>query len=149
MNVGLIFTNTSYHAMMTLIESDFIEMEAKAGLVAPCDVSLPVGLTDIDAGDGMKIFHKMNIPITLVRSMISIDFGIVIVRKNEIVSEDVEFLCKMLNMTPLKYSLEFKYVMLEDGEIIGDEIVRMDSSCVLNLLKNGLKALTAISLCAG
>ena len=116
LNVGLIFTNTNYQTLRTLIESEVIEMQAKAGVLAPCNVSLPAGPTSLDAGR-IDLFHKLNIPVKIVKGTIEIQKDFPIIAKNEKVTEAAALMCRTLNMTPFRYTLEFKNVMLGGGKI--------------------------------
>ena len=115
LNVGLIFSEENYQTLRGLIENEVLEMPAKAGVLAPCDVSLPAGPTSLDAGK-IDIFHKLNIPVKISRGSIEIQKDFPIISKNEKVSEAAALMCRTLNLMPFRYTLEFKFVRLASGK---------------------------------
>lgn len=145
LNVGLIFSDESYQSLRTLIESEVVEMPAKAGVLAPCNVDLPAGPTSLDAGK-IDIFHKLNIPVKIARGTIEIQKDFPIIAKNEKVTEAAALMCRTLNMTPFRYTLEFKYVFLASGQIIDENIIAMEEETILDFFKNGVRVLTGLSL---
>jgi len=148
LNVGLIFTNASYSKLRGLIESEIIEMQAKAGVLAPCNVSLPAGPTSLDAGK-IDIFHKLNIPVKIAKGNIEIQKDFPIITKNEKVTEAAALMCRTLNLTPFKYTLEFTKVYLPSGQVIGEDIIAMSEDTILDAFKAGVMTLTGLSLGAG
>lgn len=111
LNVGLIFYDGDYQKLREVIEAEVVEMVAKAGVYAPCDVSLPKGPTTVDAGK-IDLFHKINIPVKIARGVIEITKEFPIIAKNEKVTEAAALMCRTLGMTPFRYTLTFKYVKL-------------------------------------
>lgn len=144
-NVGLIFSQENYQSLRTLIESEVMEMPAKAGVNAPCNVSLPAGPTSLDAGK-IDIFHKLNIPVKISRGTIEIQKEFPIIAKNERVTEAAALMCRTLNMMPFRYTLEFKYVYLSSGQVIDENIIAMSEDTILDFFKGGVRALTGLSL---
>lgn len=116
LNVGLIFSDENYQTLRQLIESEVVEMPAKAGVLAPCNVSLPAGPTSLDAGK-IDIFHKLNIPVKIARGSIEIQKDFPIIAKNEKVTEAAALMCRTLNLMPFRYTLEFKNVYLASGKL--------------------------------
>lgn len=69
LNVGIIFTNSNYHTLRALIESEVTETEAVAGVLAPCNVSLPAGPTFAHPSN-MELFFRLNLSIKIVNGAI-------------------------------------------------------------------------------
>lgn len=115
MNVGLIFSDDDFQTLREVIESEVVEMVAKAGTLSPCDVDLPAGPTGLDTGK-IDLFHKLNIPVKIAKGTIEITKAFPIIAKNEKVTEAAALMCRTLNLTPFKYTLTFKYVFLASGK---------------------------------
>lgn len=115
LNVGLIFSNDEFQTLRQVIESEVVEMVAKAGAISPCDVDLPAGPTGLDTGK-IDLFHKLNIPVKIAKGTIEITRPFPIIAKHEKVTEAAALMCRTLNLTPFKYTLTFKYVFLASGK---------------------------------
>ena len=115
LNVGLIFCDEDYQGLREVIEAEVLEMPAKAGVLAPCNVSLPPGPTNLDTGK-IDLFHKLNIPVKVARGTIEIQKEFPIIEKGEKVTEAAALMCRTLNLMPFKYTLSFIYIFLESGK---------------------------------
>lgn len=115
LNVGLIFSDDDFQKLREVVEAEVVEMVAKAGVLAPCDVDLPAGPTGLDAGK-IDLFHKLNINVKIAKGTIEIQKDFPIIQKGEKVTEAAALMCRTLNLTPFRYNLGFKYVFLSSGK---------------------------------
>jgi large subunit ribosomal protein LP0 len=146
-NVGLIFSDESYVDLKKKIEAEKISMPARTGIFAPCDVTIPDGPTGIEVGK-IDLFHKLNISCKTVRSAIEVVKGVKIITKGEKVGEGATQMCKLLNIVPFEYALEFKFVYSE-GVIFDQEVLEMDLSSVVSTFSKLQTYATAVSVGAG
>lgn len=146
-NVGLIFSDESYVDLKKKIEAEKISMPARTGILAPCSVTIPEGPTGIEVGK-IDLFHKLNISCKTVRSAIEVVKAVQIITKGEKVGEGATQMCKLLNIVPFEYALEFKYVYSE-GVVFDEEVLEMDLSSVVDTFKKLQTYATAISVGAG
>ena len=111
-NVGLIFSKESYVTLREGIEAESQDMPAKAGVYAPCDVTIPKGGTGVDTGK-IDMFHKMSMPVKVAKGSIELTQDFLIIQRGEKVTEAAAHMCRVLNMTPFKYRLSFLKVYMK------------------------------------
>jgi large subunit ribosomal protein LP0 len=146
-NVGLIFSEEPYQELRKTIESQIISMPPRTGVVAPCDVFCPAGPTGIDVGK-IDLFHKLNIGCKTVKSAIEVVKEVKIITKGEKVGEGATRLCKLLNIVPFDYKLEFLYVY-KDGAILDQEALDTNPEDIIEKFKDYAGYLLAASLGSG
>lgn len=143
-NVGLIFSDEPYVDLRRVIEAEVIKMPPRTGVVAPTDVVVPAGPTGIDVGK-IDLFHKLNISCKTVKSAIEVAKEVKIIFKDKSVGEGAVRLCKLLNIVPFEYKLEFKYVYLE-GTVLDQSVLDYSMDDVRDSVKNFAGQLTALSV---
>jgi len=146
-NFGLIFSEESYQELRKTIESQIISMPPRTGVIAPCDVYCPAGPTGIDVGK-IDLFHKLNIGCKTVKSAIEVVKEIKIISKGKPVGEGATRLCKLLNIVPFDYKLEFLYVY-KDGAILDKEALDSKPEDLIEKFKDYAGYLLGASLGAG
>lgn len=146
-NVGLIFSEEEYSELKTKIEAEKISMPARTGVEAPCTVTIPEGPTGVEVGK-IDLFHKLNISCKTVKSAIEVVKPVTIIKKGEKVGEGATQMCKLLNIVPFEYALEFKFVYL-DGVILDQDALNMDLDELVEELEGGIGLLKAVSVGAG
>merc|ERR1712224_176965 len=144
LNVGLIFSEEPYLELKKKIEAEKINMPARTGIIAPCDVWIPAGPTGIEVGK-IDLFHKLNIQCKTVKSAIEVVKEVKIITKGEPVGEGATQMCKILQIVPFEYSLSFQYVYL-DGVILDQSIIEMPLDNIVDQFKDYCGYLTALSL---
>lgn len=146
-NVGLIFSEEPYSELRVKIEEEKISMPARTGIPAPCDVIIPDGPTGVEVGK-IDLFHKLNISCKTVRSAIEVVKPIKIITKGEKVGEGATQMCKVLNIIPFSYAIEFKCVY-NDGVIFDQEVLGMNMSDIVASFTRSASYVTSISVGAG
>lgn len=110
-NIGLIFSDESYSSIKNKIEQEVLQVDAKMGVIAPCDVIIPAGPTSIDVGK-ISVFQKLNVQTKAVRNMLEIMKDIHIIKKDEKVTPTGAELCRLLKIKPFSYKLAMKNIWL-------------------------------------
>jgi large subunit ribosomal protein LP0 len=144
---ALIFTDEDYVAIKDKIEAEVLSVAAKTGIVAPCDVIIPAGPTNLDVGK-VNIFQKLNVPTKAVRNMLEIQKDIHIIKKNEKVTPTGSELCRLLGLKPFSYKLEMKKIWL-NGTILDEDTINIKTSDILDIFKQHCTTMAALSLGAG
>merc|ERR1712226_60365 len=124
LNVGLIFSDESYMDLREKVEAEVVKQPARTGVTAPCDVVIPAGPTGIEVGK-IDLFHKLNISCKTVRSAIEVVKPVKIITKGEKVGEGATQMCKLLQIVPFEYAIEFLAVYV-DGVIFDQVILGMN-----------------------
>merc|ERR1712226_690809 len=122
LNVGLIFSDESYMDLREKVEAEVVKQPARTGVTAPCDVVIPAGPTGIEVVKEVKI-----------------------ITKGEKVGEGATQMCKLLNIIPFEYKLEFLSVYM-NGVILDKSVIDMPLSDVLEKFKSFSSLATAVSL---
>jgi len=146
-NLGLIFSDEDYSTVKDKIEKEILKVSAKTGIVAPCDVIIPMGPTNLDVGK-VQIFQKLNVPTKAVKNMLEIQKDIHIIKKNEKVTATGSELCRLLDIKPFSYKLEMRKIWM-NGTILEEDMINISPSDILNTFTQHVKTLAALSLGAG
>lgn len=145
--VAFVFTDKSYVDLKQPIESEVVKVPAKAGIVAPSDVWVRAGPTSLDAGK-FNEFQRLGIQTKIVKQAIEIVKDFKICSKDDIVSENVSTMCRMLNIIPFEYGMKVHNVFL-NGQFIPKEVIDMPAEGILENFQKTVANLAAISLQAG
>jgi large subunit ribosomal protein LP0 len=146
-NMGLIFSDEDYSVVREKIEKEVLRVDAKVGVVSPCDVIIPAGPTTIDVGK-IAVFQKLNVQTKSVRNTLEIIKDIHVIKKNEKVSAAGGELCRLLGVKPFSYKLEMKKIWL-NGNILEEDILNISNDDILNTFTKHVTTLAALSLGAG
>lgn len=145
--IGFIFSDTSYVELKPIIENEKIKMPAKAGIIAPSDIVIPAGPTNLDPGK-IGEFQRVNINVKAIKGVLEVVKDHKLINEGEIVSETVSAMCRLLGIVPFEYAMELKYVYLNE-QIIPKSVIKITPENVLANFQESVKTLTAISLGAG
>jgi len=146
-NVGLIFCDEDYSTVKDMIEKEVLNVAAKTGVPAPCDVIIPAGPTNLDVGK-VQIFQKLNVPTKAVKNMLEIQKDIHIIKKNEKVTATGSELCRLLALKPFAYKLEMKKIWM-NGTVLEEDMINISPSDILKTFQSHVTTLAALSLGAG
>jgi len=145
--IGFIFSDKSYVELKPVIENEKIKMPAKAGIIAPSDIVIPAGPTNLDPGK-IGEFQRVNINVKAIKGVLEVVKDHKLISEGEIVSETVSAMCRLLGIVPFEYAMELKYVYLNE-QIIPKSVIKISPENVLENFQANVKTLTAISLGAG
>lgn len=144
---ALIFSDLDYSTVKEMIEKEIVRVQAKIGVVSPCDLIIPAGPTSIDVGK-VQIFQKLNVPTKAVKNMLEIQKDIHILKKGEKVSATGAELCRLLDLKPFQYKLEMKKIWL-NGTVLEEDIINISPADILKTFQQHVQGFAALSLAAG
>lgn len=119
-NVGFIFYSGSADFVLETLENEKVKAPAKAGAIAPCDVTVPAGPTGMEP-TMTSFFQALNIATKINKGSIEIISSVNLLKEGEKVGSSEAVLLKKLNITPFEYGL--KIISCYDNGAIYDASV--------------------------
>jgi len=146
-NVGLIFCKGSLSDIQKVVEECKVPAEAKAGSLAPVDVTIPAGPTGMDPSQ-TAFFQALGISTKIVKSQIEIVTDVHVIEKGKKVGSSEAVLLKKLNIRPFTYG--FKIVNVYDnGSVYSSDALKISDDEIAQKFAMGLRNIAAISIGAG
>lgn len=145
--VGLVFTKGDLSQVRKKLLSERVAAPAKAGSLAPIDVSIKSGTTGLEPTK-TSFFQALNIPTKINRGQIEIINDLVLIKKGDKVGSSEATLLQMLNIKPFSYGLQTKTVY-DNGQMYDDAILEITDEQILGHFAAGLRQVASISLAIG
>lgn len=147
-NIGFIFTNDMQpNDVIDLLQEYRVAAPAKAGSIAPVEVTLPAGPTGMDPGK-TNFLQALNIASKIVKGQVEIVNNTTLFTVGDKVGSSEATLLQMLNIKPFTYGMEVQTVY-DAGSIYGAELLKMTDDDVVKAFQAGVARVAAISLAAG
>lgn len=145
--VGLVFTKGDLSQVRKKLLSERVAAPAKAGSIAPVDVSIKAGTTGLEPTK-TSFFQALNIPTKINRGQIEILNELVLIKKGDKVGSSEATLLQMLNIKPFSYGLQTKTVY-DNGQMYDDAILEITDEQILGHFAAGLRQVASVSLAIG
>lgn len=145
--VGLVFTKGDLSQVRKKLLSERVAAPAKAGSIAPVDVSIKAGTTGLEPTK-TSFFQALNIPTKINRGQIEIINELVLIKKGDKVGSSEATLLQMLNIKPFSYGLQTKTVY-DNGQMYDDAILEITDEQILGHFAAGLRQVASVSLAIG
>lgn len=142
-NMGFIFTNDDLNQIRKEVTSFKLPAAAKAGVIAPCSVTIPAGPTGLDPGQ-TSFFQTLNVGTKIVKGCIEITSDINLITANEKVSASAVALLSKLNIRPFEYGVKVNKVY-EAGDVYDASFLDLDQGDLINLFACSLAKVAAVS----
>lgn len=146
-NIGFIFTNGDLKTIKDAILANKVAAPARAGAVAPMDVSVPAGNTGMEPGK-TSFFQALGVPTKIARGTIEITNDVVILTSGQKVGPSEAQLLNMLNISPFTYGLVIESVFNE-GQIFPASILDISDDELLGHFSSAVQNICQISLASG
>ncbi|KAI8825137.1 60S acidic ribosomal protein P0 [Fimicolochytrium jonesii] len=146
-NVGFVFTKGDLKDIREKIVSNRVAAPAKAGALAPVDVTIPAGNTGMEPGK-TSFFQALGIPTKIAKGLIEIVNDVPLIKAGNKVGASEATLLNMMNISPFTYGLSVQAVY-DNGNIFSSEILDIDDAHLLGALTQGITTIAAISLAIG
>ena len=146
-NVGLVFTLRDLSEIRKALESNRLEAPARAGTVAPCDVTVPAINTGLGP-EKTSFFQALNIQTKITRGTVEILNDVPLIKKGQKVGQSEAVLLKMLNINPFAYGLQIRQVY-DQGSIYGPEVLDITPEQIIKKFERISSNVTAVSLALG
>ena len=134
---ALIFTDMNPIELSQFLESNATKGPAKAGDIAPVDITVPAGDTRIPPGPIISEFSTiLKLPTMIKDGTIHIRDDAVTHQKGDSIDLKQALLLKRLGIEPMTVSLDF-YCAWENGDILPRDVLHLDIEKILNEFATG------------
>lgn len=142
-NMGFIFTNGDLNALRKEVTKFTMPAAAKAGVIAPIDVTVPPGPTGMDPGQ-TAFFQTLNVATKIVKGCIEITAAVQLCFAGEKVTASAVALLSKLGIKPFEYGILVSTVY-EDGDVYDAAVLDLDQDDLIMMFCNSVSKLAAIS----
>ncbi|KAJ1502186.1 ribosomal protein P0 (A0) (L10E) [Coelomomyces lativittatus] len=146
-NVGFVFTNGDLKNIRDRLEEDRVTAPAKAGSLAPLDVTIPAGNTGFEPSK-TSFFQALGIPTKINKGCVEILSDFPLIKAGSKVTASDAILLNMMKISPFTYGLLVNKVF-SDGTVFDPSILDIDNSVLLEKYMQGIARVAAISLQIG
>jgi len=146
-NIGFVFTKQDLSFIREKLSANKVAAPAKAGAIAPVDVTLPAQVTNLGP-EKTSFFQALQIPTKITRGTIEIINDVHLIKKGEKVGASEATLLNMLNISPFSYGLQVKQVY-DSGACFSPDILDIKPEDLRKKFVEGVTNIAAISLQIG
>jgi len=146
-NTNLIFTNGDLSDIKTILDAEVRESPAKAGMIAPKDVSVPVGPTGLDPKQ-TNFFQTLQIQTKIVKGQIDIIAEKQVIFTDTKVDSTQAALLDKLKIYPFEYKMKVTKI-LQNENLFDAAVLDLSTDVILEKFKRAIGFQTAIALAAG
>jgi len=146
-NIGLLFTDSEFDVIDSTISGNRVPAVAKAGALAPVDVWIPAGLTELDPAQ-TAFLQVLGIATKITKGKIEILSDVHVVKKGEKVGSSEAALLQKLDIRPFTYGLEILY-LYDDGAVFDKAVMSFTKDDIVKSLLLGVSNVAAVSLAIG
>ncbi|KAJ3149349.1 ribosomal protein P0 (A0) (L10E) [Geranomyces michiganensis] len=146
-NVGFVFTKGDLKSIREKIVENRVAAPAKAGALAPVDVTIPGGNTGMEPGK-TSFFQALGIPTKIAKGLIEIVNDVELIKKGTKVGASEATLLNMMNISPFTYGMTVEAVY-DNGTIFTPEILDIDEAHLIGNLVQGISTIAAVSMAIG
>jgi large subunit ribosomal protein LP0 len=143
-NVGFVFTKEDLSSIREKILDNKVAAPARAGAIAPVDVSIPAQVTNLGP-EKTSFFQALQIPTKITRGTIEIINDVHLIKIGEKVGASEAALLNMLNISPFSYGLIIRQVY-DSGSCFEPAILDIKPADLRAKFVQGVQRLAAFSL---
>jgi len=142
-NCGFCFTKENVKELRDKIINRRVQCAAKAGAIAPCDVSVPPGPTNMEPTQ-TGFFQSMNIATRINRGQIDIVDEVHLIKQGNKVGASEASLLMKLNIKPFFYSMKVKSIY-ENGTAYDASVLDITPEQISQSVFSALQNIAALS----
>merc|ERR1712126_529689 len=147
MNVGFVFTKEELTTIRDLLMANKKEAPAKAGAIAPVDVTIPAQNTGMGP-EKTSFFQALQIPTKITKGTIEIIQDVHIIKKEDKVGASEATLLNMLKISPFTYCLIIQKVY-DSGSVFSPEILDITDDDIKDMFMSGVRNVASVCLQIG
>ncbi|KAG7250073.1 hypothetical protein CRUP_020917, partial [Coryphaenoides rupestris] len=148
-NVGFVFTKEDLVEVRDLLLSNKVPAAARAGAIAPCEVTVPAQNTGLGP-EKTSFFQALGITTKISRGTIEILSDVGLIKTGDKVGASEATLLNMLNISPFSYGLLIQQVY-DNGSVYSPEVLDITEAALharfLESLLGGNSAFTLAVPC--
>lgn len=142
-NIGFVFCKDDIQEVRKVITENRVPAAARAGVFAPCDVSVPAGPTGLDPSQ-TSFFQALSIATKINKGQIEITNPVGLIQKGDKVGSSEAVLLTKLNIKPFSYGLELVAVY-DEGSVYDPEVLDLTDDDLVSKFMNGLNNVAGLS----
>lgn len=146
-NINLIFSNGDLSEVKAVLDSEVRPSPAKAGMIAPDDVSITAGPTGLDPKQ-TSFFQNLQIQTKIVKAQIDIVADKQVITKGDKIGATEAQLLDKLKIYPFEYKMEVKSV-LQDGSLFDAAVLSIKTEDILSKFRRAIGLQAQLSLGVG
>jgi len=142
-NMGFVFTNADLNKIRKTVAGFKMPAAAKAGVIAPIDVSVPAGPTGLDPGQ-TSFFQTLNIATKIAKGCIDIVSEVRLCTAGEKVTTSAVALLSKLGIKPFEFGITVSTVY-EDGAVYDAAVLDLNADDLVDKFCGAFAMLAAVS----
>jgi len=142
-NTGFIFCHGDMDEIRTICTENKVDAAAKAGVLAPCDVKLPMGPTGLDPSS-TNFFQVLNIPTKIVKGSIELTTEVKVCAEGSKVSASQAVLLTKMGIKPFSYAMKVTQVF-DQGSVFDAAVLDITDEKVMSMFMGGVANVAALS----
>jgi large subunit ribosomal protein LP0 len=142
-NIGFIFCHGDMDEIRTICTENKVDAAAKAGVLAPCDVELPMGPTGLDPSS-TNFFQVLNIPTKIVKGSIELTTAVKVCNVGQKVSASQAVLLAKMGIKPFSYGMKVVSVF-DSGSLFDAAVLDITDDKVVSMFMGGVANIAALS----
>ncbi|KAI0078777.1 60S acidic ribosomal protein P0 [Panus rudis PR-1116 ss-1] len=143
-NIGFVFTAGDLKEIRDVITSNKVAAPARAGALAPKDVTIPAGNTGMEPGK-TSFFQALGIPTKIARGTIEIVNDVQVVTAGTRVGPSEATLLNMLNISPFTYGMTVVQIF-DNGNVFSPSVLDVSEKELLDRFFSSVTTIAALSL---
>uniref|UniRef100_A0A8C7XI73 Large ribosomal subunit protein uL10 n=1 Tax=Oryzias sinensis TaxID=183150 RepID=A0A8C7XI73_9TELE len=143
-NVGFVFTKEDLTEVRDLLLANKVPAAARAGAIAPCDVTVPAQNTGLGP-EKTSFFQALGITTKISRGTIEILSDVGLIRTGDKVGASEATLLNMLNISPFSFGLIIQQVY-DNGSVYSPEVLDITEASLQARFLEGVRNIASVSL---
>uniref|UniRef100_A0A8C5LGJ9 60S acidic ribosomal protein P0 n=1 Tax=Leptobrachium leishanense TaxID=445787 RepID=A0A8C5LGJ9_9ANUR len=146
-NVGFVFTKEDLAEVRDLLLANKVPASARAGAIAPCDVTVPAQNTGLGP-EKTSFFQALGITTKISRGTIEILSDVQLIKTSDKVGASEATLLNMLNISPFSFGLIIQQVY-DNGSVYNPEVLDITEDALHARFLEGVRNVASICLQIG
>jgi len=142
-NIGFVFCHGDMDEIRKVCTDNKVDAAAKAGVLAPCDVELPMGPTGLDPSS-TNFFQVLNIPTKIVKGSIELTTAVKVCNEGQKVSASQAVLLTKMGIKPFSYAMRVLSVF-DQGSVFDAAVLDITDGKVISMFMGGVANIAALS----
>merc|ERR1719207_183414 len=142
-NIGFIFCHGDMDEIRTVCTENKVDAAAKAGVLAPVDVELPMGPTGLDPSS-TNFFQVLNIPTKIVKGAIELTAAVKVCNAGQKVSASQAVLLQKMGIRPFSYGMKVVSVY-DSGSVFDAAVLDITDDAVVTQFMGAMSNIAALS----
>merc|ERR1712087_144058 len=142
-NLGFLFTEGNLNELIGTLKNFRKPAAAKAGVVAPCSVTIPKGPTGLDPAQ-TSFFQALNIATKINKGSIEIINDCQVIKEGDKVGSSEAALLNKLNVKPFVYGLVVHYIY--EGGVFDPSVLKITDKVLMAKWMAGVGQVAALSI---